>query len=273
MSAVQLNLIQPPLKSGVGASLRTPYKHALYSGCLGKCIAASSRLSWIEDNLCIEGCAGGGVSNAFSGTSSPEILLKHISYPLAKPTRAYLIERNVASVDHLRQNMVYAEIKILHGDYRSPGIARQIGPSGKGTSAFLYIDPNHADDVELSPSLRAILPIYTLMLITLGCNANGIKRLPTERRVQWFDRLKYLLSIKLDHHDVCLVSLMRDHAQWAYLLSSPTVWRDDYDHIIGGVARKHWTKGVKKNWLSDSRAAFWKAAEYLFLKVDGSEIR
>jgi len=273
MSAGQLYLLPPPVKTHVGGSLHTPYKHALHDKILGKQIGAATRLPWIEEILYIDACAGSYTANAFSGTSSPQILMKHLAYPFGKPMRCYLIDKNTASVDQLRQHITDPRVTILHGDYRSAEIARIIGPSRDGTVAYIYIDPNHADDVEISSHLRAISPEHTIKLITFGCNASGIKRLPTERRRQWFDRLEYIVSIKPPTHDICLMSLMRDSAQWAYVLSSPIVWRKAYDSIINGVTRMHWTKGVAIHWLSNDVDAFWRAAYRLFLKVDGSETR
>lgn len=126
----------------------------------------------------------------------------------------------------------------------------------------MHIDPNHVDNVELSPFLRRRLPPLTTNLVTLGCNANGIKRLPPVERKKWFDRLEYLLSLLKPYHDACLIRLERDEGQWAYLLSVPRKWCDRTEPTIRSLG-KFWPKGITRYWFSEGRLL--EAAKELFL--------
>jgi hypothetical protein len=258
----------------VGSSAHTPYKHALLDDMVATSLGAASRIEWLSDNLLIDTCAGNGTSNAWSGTSSPEIICRRAERSQAKPTRVVLIDRDAATVDQLRQKFgLLSNVRIIHGDYQTEYTAGMIGKIYPKANVLLHIDPNHVDDVGLSPWLRRILPDSTLVLVTLGCNANGIKRLPLDERRQWFKNLEHILQLKLPRHDACLVSLMKDASQWAYVFTIPNKWRARYDAVVRSLARRHWAKGVEMNWLSDGATAFWAAAERLFLKVDGSETR
>lgn len=263
----------------VGASAeRTPYKHALLNALLGKILGASSRLGWLTDNLLIDACAGDGTENAWSGTSSPLLFCHHAGL-CRKPTRCIMIEKSVYEwmnlgglIDRLKEwHLAPENTQVLLGDYRSDEIAHAIGCCSPSTNCFLHIDPNHANDVGKIESLQAILSEYLLMLVTLGCNASGIKRLPVEQRREWFFCLEYLLSLMRHNHDACLVRLEKDAAQWAYLITVPKVWQGHVRQMVNDLSREYWAKGVEQNWYRDDPKAFWKAAERLFLKIDGSE--
>jgi hypothetical protein len=256
----------------VGSSAtHTPIKHALYNRSLGRIVGAASQMG-LKVTV-IDACSGDGQDTLFSGTCSPSIALKHLQWAQkhGMTTAGYLVERDANTVSLLRQRIADGLVTIIHGDYRAVDVADVIGPMDSDTTAFLYIDPNHANDVELSPHLRALLPELTTMLITLGCNANGIKRLPCEERWKWFERVEYLLQLKRPYHEACLVRLERDKHQWAYLLTAPQKWRDRVEKDIDALGKLLWQKGVASHWLSDGEKEFWAAAERLFLKVDGSE--
>ena len=262
----------------VGSSAeRTPYKHALLNALLGKILGASSRLSWLSDNLLIDACAGDGRSNAWSGTSSPLLFCHHANLA-KKPTRCVMIEKS--NYEWMILESLIGEIdirkivQVLHGDYRSREIAQQIGRCRPFTNCFLHIDPNHANDVgKIEHLYNNVLSEYLLMLVTLGCNASGIKRLPLEQRREWFSCLEYLLQLMRHNHDACLIRLEKDAAQWAYMITSPSVWKGHISAMVRDLSRSYWAKGVEMHWYHDEPKAFWRAAEILFLKIDGSESR
>lgn len=259
----------------VGSSAeRTPLKHGLLNMLLGKILGASSRLSWLTNNLLIDTCGGDGCSNAWSGTSSPILFCHHASL-CKKPTRCIIVEKSDHEFSKLAALMDIIDTKkiveVLHGDYRSEEIARAIGRCSPSTNCFLHIDPNHANDVGKIEHLYSNLSEYVLMLVTLGCNASGIKRLPVEQRMEWFCCLEYLLGIMRHNHDACLVRLEKDAAQWAYLITAPEVWKGHIRTMVRDLSRVYWAKGVEMRWYRDDPKAFWQAAELLFLKIDGSE--
>jgi hypothetical protein len=258
----------------VGSSAnRTPIKHFLLDALLGMIIGAASVIRSIKEVLLIDCCAGDAIDTEYSGTSSPKIFQKHLDWAHVRGLwgRGFLIEKDVYTVDRLRGNMAAGSMIIIPEDYASEEVAKQIGATGAETTAFVHIDPNHAHDIKEFDHLLKILPDRTTILVTLGCNVGGIKRLPRIERHKMLERLKYLIRIKRSYHSACLVRLERDKAQWAYLLTVPQGWRPRVEKIIRKLEKEHWPKGVAFYWLEDGEVAFWKAAKYLFLKVDGSE--
>jgi hypothetical protein len=270
----------------VGSSAEhTPIKHALLKICSGMVAGAASKIPWLDEFMAIDCCAGSAAASIHSGKSSPEILCEDLNWASLHGLKAtgYFIEKHPHTVGLLRKNMAFFEkygdlfpsaiqpVKtIIHGDYRSADVARQIKPIGPRTAGILHIDPNTVHGVELSEEFRKVLmPGYITTLVTLGCNAGGLKMLPYSERVKWFDRLKYLLKIMRPHHDACLIQLQRDKSQWAYLLTVPKVWRDRIECLIPKLANEYWVRGLAYSWYSNGE--FWKAAESLFLRKDGSE--
>jgi len=276
----------------VGASQHSPIKHALYRILGGQCIGAASKIDKFKKTLLVEACAGDGNPNEYSGTSSPEISYRLVkgSLKLRQDIRCLLIEKREYTAEQLVQNLcrqwddgyllrqegeiwirdeALKYIEVIPGDYRSEAVADRIAKliMPDETTVFLYIDPNKASDVELSEWLKVVLPWATTMLITLGCNVGGSKRLPIEHpdRESWYERLEYLLRLKRQHHDACLIRLERDGSQWAYLVTVPRVWRERTDKSIVALCKLHWPKGIQICWLSDSKKAFWNCAAYLFL--------
>jgi hypothetical protein len=267
-----------PRTKTVGASAeRTPYKHALLNAILGKILGASSCLPWLTDNLLIDACAGDGSANIWSERSSPLLFLHHANL-CKKPTRVVMIEKTPYEYMKLKKLMEEMDTKkivqVLHGDYRLEEIARAMGCCHRSTNCFLHIDPNNVNDVGSVEHLyRHALSEYLLMLVTLGCNASGVKRLPLKIRKKWFIHLNYLIGLMRDNHDGCLIRLEKDAAQWAYLVTLPTVWKRHIGSVVQDISRLYWAKGVEMCWYRDDPAAFRAMAEKLFLKIDGSEVR
>jgi hypothetical protein len=260
----------------VGESFdRTNFKHTALNKFSGQVAGAASCMAWVDKVIFIDACAGDGHRSAYSGTSSPEIFAKHLCWLRNQGCNAkgYLIEANAhtfmrlkASIAALAQEAGFEQLleifTLIHGDYRSAEVAAQINLPTEQTITFLNIDPNHVDDVELSESLRTRLSLLTTWMVSLGCNANGIKRMPWEERRKWFDRLEYLLSLLEPHQDASLIRLDRDEAQWAYLLSIPRKWRDKTQATIRSLSRL-WPKGIRCYWHSDG--TLLPAAKELFL--------
>ena len=164
-----------------GASIHTPYKHGLLNDIVAVNLGAASRIEWLSEAVLIDACSGDGVSNGWSGTSSPEIIYYHAGLAKSKPTRVVLIDRDPIAIQQHRQKFGnLPNVTIIEGNYQSEYTAKMIGPINYKANVLLHIDPNHVNDVDLSAWLRWILPDSTLVLVTMGCNAHGIKRLPLE---------------------------------------------------------------------------------------------
>jgi hypothetical protein len=260
----------------VGESFgRTKFKHTALNKFSGQVAGAASCMGRVDKVIFIDACAGDGHRSVYSGTSSAEIFAKHLCWLKARGCRAkaYLIEANhhtfmrlEAAMSALAQEAGFEQLPeiltLIRGDYRSAQVAAQIDLPTEQTVTFLHIDPNHVDDVELSESLRTRLSLLTTWMVSLGCNANGTKRMPWEERRKWFDRLEYLLSVLEPHQDASLICLDRDEAQWAYLLSIPRKWRDKTQATIRSLSLL-WPKGIRCYWHSEG--TLLPAAKELFL--------
>lgn len=115
--------------------------------------------------------------------------------------------------------------------YCDDGATAPLDTLGKGDFVYLLADGN-----DMTATCRA-LPLDAIgaaikagarvsLLATLGCNANGLKRLPPEARQEWSDHLDELEAISrpLRGQDLLLLAIERDQARWGYLLATPKAW-------------------------------------------------
>jgi hypothetical protein len=99
-------------------------------------------------------------------------------------------------------------------------------PARPGDCIFVYADPNSVATLPVTPELIDSFTSETLFLMTLGCNVGGCKRLPREDREQWMKTAFQVIERTHRRHDIILVWLNRDAAQWAYLAAVPRVWAE-----------------------------------------------
>jgi hypothetical protein len=261
----------------VGESERSRFKHHLLEKIVGKTTGVASRLD-VTNTVFIDACAGDGLPNSFSGISSPAIFAKNIRYLATagkKPVHGYFIESSRATFNQLKFSLQRIEdslgfpdlldhVSLLKADYRAAETAALLTELTSNSVCFLYVDPNHVNDVELSKELLGQLPALTTFFVTLGCNVGGLKRAVPEERQAWFDRIKAILEgLVAPRHDACLVWLEGDPSQWAYLLSVVNTWRPTTE-IILRVLRKQWSIG----WIWQSDQNFLPALQERFMTND-----
>jgi hypothetical protein len=245
----------------------TIFKHDLLNKLSGQFAGAASYLPH-DKIVFIDATAGDGMDSEFSGRSSPGIFSKHLKYLVTERrcnALAYLIEVHQPTflslelaIDEIAAKLEFRHLNrhvvLTNSDFRSPHVTAKLALTDQSI-AFLYIDPNNAGQVELPEAMRAKLPPRTTYLVTLGCNASGVKRAPdSAQRLKCVDNLKYLLSfVNPQYQDACLIRLDRDKAQWAYLLTVPKGWREKTEMQTIRPLKKHWPKGLKFDWHSDGR--------------------
>jgi len=230
-------------KTTVGSSNRTLGKHSLLNKILGREIGIMSHAKpafIYPEYVILDLCAGNGLSNEFSGTSSPQIITKHVknsrngniyTYFFEKDVNTHTILQSQFSIS-LHQNafdLIYLPVKVEDN-----------------AACFIHCDPNLITDWAVNKNLLNNCPRYTTSLITLGCNVGGLKRLPFEKRVEWFDRLDDILSFLPSWHDALLIALKGDKAQWAYLVTGPQLWHDKgYYQQDALKSFKYWNFGIE----------------------------
>jgi hypothetical protein len=231
----------------VGLSHRTPFKHLL----LARLLAREARIyAWPRARLKtwalpfpwhiidMNAGDGGGVDEngdpCSEETSSPSIINKYAQRARMRRVRikVTLIEKNEATFQKLynkANGRPYTEL--LCQDSRQ----LQIKPNHKDQAIFVHTDPNALGDWSLTPELIDSFSEKTTMLATLGCNVGGLKRIPPERREQWFGYIKDITSSMPYYHDATLITINNDPSQWAYLVRAPLAWSNEIqDEAIKG---------------------------------------
>jgi hypothetical protein len=262
--------------SNVGASEdRTKMKHSALDKFLGANVGAASVMH--RDVVLIDLTAGDGQPSQFSDTSSPEIFAKHLHFPNKNGRHLYLVESSRTTFRQLQDSIPWISLRIkwpeladyltvICGDHRNNEVADQLTRITPQSVVFLFLDPNTAAQVELSPTLLSRLPEYTTWMVSLGVNAHGTKRASFSTRSKWLKEIFNLLrTVDRTHQDAVLIVLKGDSDQWAYLVNTPSVWRNKTETLIRSL-RKNWPKGITHYWLSDGTLI--PALRELFLTND-----
>lgn len=235
---------------------RTEAKHDYLSQTLGREIGAAphaaKKLSRpYRRHVLIDLTAGDGIEYEDEGpwphSTSAGIFARHGAYdkaPVPVPVHILLCERAPATFASLTERLE-ANLPDLGywpaGQYRWTSQlgrvelearclnSRELPCSwGDGDFVFLNNDPNNIHDWALPDCLAdatargAVIRSFN----TMGCNPNGIKRLPPEIRARWYDHISQVAGALLPYQDLTLLAIDRDAAQWAYLVNEPSVWVD-----------------------------------------------
>jgi hypothetical protein len=258
---------------------RTPGKHALLNAVLGKQAGAFWRSKqWMNQPfVIIDLCAGDGVDTEESGLCSPKIIKKHsqwirCQFNSEQASIVILVEKDPGTFDILSNSPHYSDCILIKGDSNSNEVTSQITsvfkniPHSNKCPVFIHHDPNSVTNWCLNKEYLELSDLVTTM-VTMGCNVSGIKRLGFEERKQWFDNfnvLKRQVKSTNGRLDLCLSALKGDCSNWAYSLSSPSVWIDDMTSATATAFRK-WANGIELEWMNDSPIEFDRLVHKLFL--------
>lgn len=255
---------------------RTPGKHSLLATLLGRLTGAFPYVKFLKKPFfIIDLCAGDGQPSFHSGQSSPQIIHKYASLLRQKMGNdavvVILIEKDRATFDKLQTAFPADEhTYLIHGDSKDPSVISRVQEiikerGNKRSPCFLHNDPNKIVDFAITKALLQILPPFTTSLSTMGCNVAGIKRLPLEARLLWFECIYAFVSFinQMPCHDAYLSTLRKDKSQWAYLITTPAKWRDQTARDVTRAFHS-WPFGIDGSWLS-SRDQFDLLIRRLFL--------
>lgn len=225
--------------SGVGRSRsRTPFKHWLLSAEIGRLCGIFTHNPRMVHAVAnpfhvVDLCAGDGIGpTGRLATSSPKIILHHLGIAAASgvSVRATLIERNALSFDLLQKNI--QPLPTFCEAICSDATQYRVRPVSRFQQTYILADPNTIADWPVTPEMLDSMSETTSMLVTLGCNVGGLKRLTQQQRLPWFDRMSEITNRLPRYHDAILVRLERDASQWAYLLRLPSKWTDNTISMI-----------------------------------------
>lgn len=255
------------MKNTVGSSERTIGKHDLLDKLLKKEVETMSygNVPFIDPEYTImDLCAGDGTPSRESNVSSPELIKKHCGTLLVnrKKVNVILVEKNKNTFSRLSARK-YNALLLNCDALEIKSIPIEVS---KKSACFIHADPNHIEDWPISPELLENAPHFTTMLLTLGCNVGGLKRMPLEARQKWYERMDNILRWLPKRHDALLISLRGDMAQWAYMIIGPKSWHDKKAYSkVAEKAFKTWSKGVDMVRYRTSRDDFFRMRDSLFL--------
>ncbi len=263
----------------VGRSSRTPVKHEILHSMLGKVCGVLSadsdkvpcKATWANPLVCVDLCGGDGLRSD-DHDCSPMIMFDHCSKLAEKGKRSKLkvIEKMDNTFEQLTINCGHLSKEIVTltrgdaRDYRLPQL-------GHNQPAFVHCDPNSVDQIPLTKPFVQGFNRFTTYLVTLGCNVGGQKMLPFSKRELWFEYVTLLTDVLPSHHDDILFWLNSDSAQWAYLLSIPKVWSDDFAAKMIKKTAEMWTHGLSAASYRRERKRFDNELKRLFLTKEEYE--
>jgi hypothetical protein len=270
-----------PTASDVGRSdRRTPVKHQYLSATVGTDIGSARycarklRVPYWR-HVFVDLTAGDGIAyygeDAWRTACSPGIFAHHGRYESCPvPVQILLQERAPAVFEKLAASLT-AELPLLgyrqvddlrwearggrvvleaqHGDSRDLPC-----PWGRGDFVFLSNDPNKVHEWALPQALRAAVDRGAVVrsFSTMGCNPGGLKRLEFQGgRDGWYGHVGSVIEALRSTQDVTLIAIDRDDAQWAYLVVTPTRWRDDDVARARRVFEKHGMTVTATAWRSE----------------------
>jgi hypothetical protein len=253
-----------PKTKDVGTSEQhTPIKHAIMREFVGKEVRAANSLGWIKRLVWIDLTAGNAEAahgDTWSDSCSPGILASR-AVRSVQPVVVDLYEKNpdtygklVANLDASLPALGYSrthdngwnqwdagrvQIRAWPRDGREAGISH----INRGDAVLVLNDPNSITEwamrrtfvTEIS-DIRGLKGLRTLSCV--GFNVSGIKRTPFLRddpeprtdsisaRSDWYGLIGSITDTLPDRLDLMIAGFARDRSQWAYLFSSPIVWRD-----------------------------------------------
>jgi hypothetical protein len=215
--------------------------------------------------VCVDMCGGDGLVTDIHD-ASPSIMYHHCERLAQKGKRSTLsiIEKAASTFEHLTENcsgMRGDIVTLSNADART-----FVLPKLKSTqAAFIHCDPNNVDQVPLTEPFVATFNPFTTFIVTLGCNVGGLKMLTIEKRSEWFKYIGMLSKALPSNHEAVLFWLNGDSNQWAYLISIPKKWSDEYVRIAIKKGSQLWPRGVSAIQYRSNKIAFKDQVSKLFL--------
>ena len=269
----------------VGRTWRTPAKHDLMRSLIGKEVGVCKMKREVRRSVWYDLTAGDAADvegHEWINACSPGILANH-ARNLGKPVSVLLYEIKPATFDRLIANLEehlpalgyrqLSDVVWLHGEHvqlfanNVSGGEASLNVVQPGDAVFALNDPNAITEWAMRDTFAAEVSRLTWMfrsLSTLGCNPAGLKRLPQDERLGWFDLLAHHEQAAPRHRDLLLAAIERDDAQWAYLMGEPVKWRGSMEQVAKSAFRRHGASMVTA-WWREQPAAFEALKRQLFL--------
>jgi hypothetical protein len=248
-------------------------------------LPAIHRLVW-QDLTAGDGVPEDGMDWRFN--CSPGILAYHATKS-QKPVRVTLYEiqpatfdRLVASLDANLPRLGYeragdtswrcgqADLEAVYGN----GAEAPAWGISRTDAVLVSNDPNAITTWAMRPTFAEEVAARAWCfrsVSTMGCNVGGLKRSEPAARAGWFDLVKQQEAALPRHRDLLLAAIEGDAAQWAYLMSEPTKWRNTVRPTVQSAFKKY-GYGLEMAWHRHQPEAYERIKARLFLTRDEREL-
>jgi hypothetical protein len=113
-------------------------------------------------------------------------------------------------------------IKTIHADSKTEKVIdwEQLKPQDL---AFINNDPNNVEDFAIDPAQYEQVAkngVWVQQFSTLGCNPSGLKRMPYEGRLIWYERIAKTIKAIPEWHRPIMFAFGNDDARWGYLITT-----------------------------------------------------
>lgn len=273
-------------RADVGRSWRTYAKHDLMWSFLGEEVGAVdnmrklSRRVWLDltagDAAQVDGvewaraCSPGVLASRAKTGNKPTSIVLHEIQPA---TYARLVTNLEAQLPALGYEQT-GEASWRHGGrvsltaVNASGAQADVGFLRRSDAVFVLNDPNAMTEWAMRDGFAREIArkgVWALRSFsTLGCNPAGLKRLDLEERQLWFHNVNEQQSSTPRYRDMLLAAIERDEAQWAYLISTATRWRDKTENVVTTAFRKV-GRTAAMSWARQDAAEFEELKRLLFL--------
>jgi len=160
----------------------------------------------------------------------------------------------------------YGDVVVLYA-HNASGSEAPVDGIARTDAVLAVNDPNAITDWAIRPTfaeeLRSRTP-WSRSLSTMGCNPAGLKRLPQEERLVWFELIAQQEAALPDHRDLLLAAIEGDDSQWAYLLCDPVKWRTTQEKVARSAFAKY-GYALEMAWHRTHGAQFEALKQRLFL--------
>lgn len=270
----------------VGRSGRTPAKHDLMRSIVGREVGAAGSMTAVDRLVWFDLTAGDGITcdegASWAMGCSPGIMALYATHS-KKPVDLTLFEIKPATYDRLMSSLSrhlpdLGYVPVEEGRWAFGNVVDLRAVNGSGADAsiagvcrfdavLVSNDPNAITDWAMRPSFAREISEKTpwfRSISTMGCNPAGLKRLPPDIRMGWFDLIASQENALPRYRDLLLAAIAGDDAQWAYLLGEPVKWRGSAERMATTAFRRH-DYTLDMAWCRMQRGPFDDLKRRLFL--------
>jgi len=169
-------------------------------------------------------------------------------------------------------------IKTIHADSKIEKVI-DWGQLNRRDLAFINNDPNNVEDFAIDLAEYEQLAkngVWVQQFSTLGCNPSGLKRMPYEGRLIWYQNIQETIQTSPEWHEPIMFAFGNDKSRWGYLI---TTYGKNFDKCKDTIIRAYGSAvgaGQLKNYdllINGQPKGIRKIIDYLVLTVEELEAK